>query len=310
MSIAVIINPVSARGKTQRQWPELNQALRQQVGAFDCFHTTAPCEATQLTRQALVEGADWIFAVGGDGTLNEVVNGFFSAGKLINPQARLSVLMSGTGSDFVRTLQHPAKPIDALSQILAASPRPIDLGCVHLAKPGSKQTQPHYFINVASFGLGGAVIHRLQASRFYQQVNGKAAFLLSTLENLAFFKSKPVLLKIDDHLEIRTRIQQVVIANGQYQGGGMRMAPYASLEDGYFDLIILDAQPLLPTLKAFSKVYQGQHLSSGLLRYLQVRKLEVQALSADTPKLELDGEMPGSLPACFEVLPQALWFQG
>ena len=90
----------------------------------------------------------------------------------------------------------------------------------------------------------------------------------------------------------------------------MRIAPRARLDDGYFDLIILEEQPLLSTLKAFSKVYQGKHMESGLLRYFQVSKLEVQALSSYIPKLELDGEMPGGLPACFEVLPQALWFQG
>ena len=154
MSIAVIINPVSGRGKTWHQWPALKQAMQDKLGSFESWQTTAPCEATRLTRQALVQGADWIFAVGGDGTLNEVVNGFFSSGKPINPQARLSVLMSGTGSDFIKTLRHPANPLDALDQVLAAVPRQIDVGCVQLSKPGSQQAQSHYFINVASFGLG------------------------------------------------------------------------------------------------------------------------------------------------------------
>ncbi len=311
MSITVIINPVSAHGKTQHRWPELNQALQKKLGAFESLHTSAPREATQLTRQALEQGAKWIFAVGGDGTLNEVVNGFFSpTGNLINPQARLSVLMSGTGSDFVRTLQHPLKPIDALAQILAASPRQIDLGRARLAPNKDQAALEHYFINMASFGLGGAVIHRLQKSKFYQNINGRAAFLLSTLESLALFKSKPVVLRIDETLEIRTRIQQVVIANGQFQGGGMRIAPQARIDDGYFEIIILEDQPLLPTLKAFSKVYQGKHLDSGLLRHLQARKLEVISSDDALPKLELDGETPGSLPGCFEILPQALWFQG
>jgi len=306
--ITVILNPASARGKTHQQWPQLDQALQAKLGHVDYLETNAPRHATQLTRQALTQGADWIFAVGGDGTLNEVVNGFFSPeGDLINPQARLSVLMSGTGSDFVRTLNHPSKALDALPHILQAEPRQIDLGYAYL---GDDLGQRHYFINIASFGLGGAVIHRLQNTQYYQKINGKAAFLLSTLESLARFKSKPVRLCIDDAFTLTTRIQQVVIANGQFQGGGMKIAPQARLDDGYFDILILEDQPLLPTLHAFSKVYQGTHLSSGLLRHFRARKLEVKPLSQDVPQLEVDGETPGRLPARFEILQQAIWFQG
>lgn len=310
--LTVILNPASARGRTRQQWPALSKLLTARAGAYELCETTGPGVATILTRQALQQGADWILAIGGDGTLNEVLNGFFDGETLINPDARLSVLMSGTGGDFKRTLNLSAEPAQALAEMLERPPRPLDIGRLYLT---GHQGQPvlRHFINIASFGLGGEVSTRLNESKLAARLGGKPGFLLATLETLASFRPKPVKLTIEGpqgSLSIQGSIRQVAVANGRYHGGGMHMAPRAQPDDGLFEVIALEDHGLLHSLLGFSKVYQGAHLEDPLIHYLQATRVEAEPLDGAKVLLEVDGETPGRLPACFEILPKAIWFKG
>jgi len=309
----VILNPASARGQSLRQWPRLEQILRGQGLELVLHKTTAPGDGMNQARQALQAGAQWVIAVGGDGTLNEVVNGFFDqAGQPLAPESYLSVLMCGTGGDFARTLKQPRNLEQAALQLLAAEARRIDLGRVRLTAPQGQQIQ-RQFINIASFGLGGEVSARLNQSQLLARLHGKLAFFLSTLETLASFQSQAVRLTLTHQgqpFSLTTRIQQVAVANGCFQGGGMHVAPQAQLDDGLFEVVILEDLGLWSSLNNFIKVYRGAHLQDPRIRCFQTASLEVEPLDGAQVKLELDGETPGHLPARFDILPRAIWLKG
>ncbi|MEZ0373166.1 MAG: diacylglycerol kinase family protein [Candidatus Sericytochromatia bacterium] len=312
MSLTVIMNPTSARGRTRRQWPELGKILAAQAGPYTLRETTGPGTATELTRQALRQGADWILAVGGDGTLNEVLNGFFDGEALINPEARLSVLMSGTGGDFKRTLELSPEPEKALGQMLAREPRKLDIGRLRLIGNDGKPALRH-FINIASFGVGGEVSVRLNESKLAARLGGKPGFMVATLETLATFRPKPIKLTLEGPkgpFTLQGKIRQVAVANGRYHGGGMHMAPRAKPDDGLFEVIALEDHGLLHSLTSFGKVYKGEHLDDPKILYLQATRVAAEPLEGATVLLEVDGETPGRLPASFEILPGAIWFQG
>lgn len=312
MSLAVILNPSSGRGRVKRQWPALARRLEAAVGPFELHETTGPGDATILTREALQAGADWILSVGGDGTLNEVLNGFFEGDQMIRPQARLSVLMIGTGGDFKRTLELSPDPEQALDQILARPVRRLDVGRLRLiGNDGEPATR--YFINIASFGLGGEVSNRLNESKLAARLGGKPGFMLATLETLAAFRPKEIRIAIEGPggpLHIETRIRQVAVANGRYHGGGMHVAPRALPDDGSFELVMLEDHGLLHSLTSFGKVYRGAHLGDPLIRSLPVTRVAAEPVGQDPILLEVDGETPGRLPAEFEILPGVLSFQG
>lgn len=311
MKLQVVLNPVSGRGRTARQWPELGALLTQLAGPFVLSQTTAPGVATTLTRRALHDGADWILAVGGDGTLNEVVNGFFDGENLINPQATLSVLMSGTGGDFRRSLDLSPDPKRALSQIVERQSRPFDVGRLRLTGHDGEPLLRH-FINIASFGLGGEVSNRLNNSQLAARLGGKPGFMLATVEAMAVFRPRPVKLQITGpggELGLQTRIRQVAVANGRYHGGGMHMAPKALPDDGLFDIVMLEDHGQIHSFTSFAKVYRGKHLEDPLIRHLQATRLIAEALDGATVLLEVDGETPGKLPASFEILPGILNFR-
>lgn len=311
-ALTVIMNPASARGRTKRHWAELGPKLEAKAGPYRLHETTGHGDATRLTREALQQGAGWILAVGGDGTLNEVLNGFFDGEQLIHPQARLSVLMSGTGGDFKRTLNLSANPAEALDQVLARPVRRLDVGRLRLVGNDGQPVLRH-FINIASFGLGGEVSTRLNESLLAARLGGKPGFLLATLETLASFKPQVIKLSLSGPqgpFSLQSRLRQVAIANGRFHGGGMQMAPQADPADGLFDVVMLEDHGLLHSLTNFPKVYQGAHLGTPGIRYLQATRIEAEPLGEAPVLLEVDGETPGRLPASFEILPSALWFQG
>lgn len=310
--LTVILNPVSARGRTRRNWAGLGSRLEARVGAYTLRETTGPDAATALTREALEAGADWILAVGGDGTLNEVLNGFFAGETLIRPAARLSVLMSGTGGDFRRTLELSARPDEALEQLLARPERRLDVGRLALTGPDGRPRLRH-FINIASFGLGGEVSHRLNTSRLAARLGGKPGFLLATLETLAQFQPQLIRLELSGpqgDFSLQARLRQVAVANGRYHGGGMQMAPAADPADGLFDVVVLEDHGLLHSLQGFPRVYRGRHLSYPGIRHWRATRLVATAPGETPVLLEVDGETPGRLPARFEMLAAALRFQG
>ncbi len=301
---AVIINPRSGGGRTGRQWPRLEPKLVTALGQVSCTFTEKPGDATRLTRKALKDGCDLVIAVGGDGTINEVVNGFFDNGTAINEDASLSLIPAATGGDFRRTFGFAGNPARAIEQIQHGTPHAIDLGrMTYLDQEGNETTR--YFANTASFGLSGVVSRAVNDAGVAKLFGGQFAFLWCSLRHAFSYKNRTVELIIDGGPAETLRVSTVCLCNGQYFGGGMHIAPDARPDDGQFDLVIFGDIGMRDVLSNIHRLYKGSLGDNPKVTIRHART--VQASNEGDPIfLEMDGETPGRLPAVFEIVPRAL----
>ncbi len=299
----VIVNPVSANGKTGRNWPRIYKELKDAGLCFDVQITAESKEATTLTRTALEKGYRTIIAVGGDGTLNEVVNGFFchEHKKPINPDARLGLISSGTGRDFIKTLNYPQDVKKACEIVARGQTNAVDIGLVRYQNSNGKRDLSFY-INIAGMGMDGETVERV--NRTSKAFGGKVSFLWGTITALVQYRNREVNLEIDGINCYHGEATLVVVANGQYFGGGMRIAPEARLDSGHFDIIIASGLTKPEVIANLPRIYRGTHLSHPKVYAMQ--GTHVKASSNQKVLLDVDGEQPGVLDAEFTLLPHKL----
>jgi diacylglycerol kinase (ATP) len=234
--------------------------------------------------------------VGGDGTVNEVVNGLVAA----DGRAELAVIPRGTGVDFVRTFEIPTKLDDAFSVILAGRSRSIDVGRATY-RSWSGETETLYFANVASAGMSGAIAQR--ANDTTKVLGGKISYLWATVAVFARWQNSELRLTVDGESRAG-QMHDVVVANGRTFGGGMIICPEAEPDDGLFDVLTIGDLTKGDLLVTLPKTYRGRHLPHPKAELLRGK---VVTIEADAPlPVELDGEQPGNTPARFEVVPGAL----
>lgn len=296
-----VVNPRAGRGSVGKQWPHILEGAQQRLGPVHFSVTGRPGDAALAARQALRNGAEVIVCVGGDGTLNEVITGMMEEKRSLRPDALLGLIPNGTGCDFVRTVHIPRSPGEALDVIVASRFQPLDLGRLaykdHRGRPAVR-----YFHNVTSFGLGGEVDERV--NRTTKLLGGFGSFFWATLLTVLRYRGKRIILSIDGSPEESITVMNVVIGNGQYHGGGMWVAPQASVNDGLFHLTIIGDFSLPEVLKNLPKLYNGRLFSLEKVRGMTAKKIE--ARSHERVLLDVDGEQPGSLPMTAEIVPSAL----
>lgn len=283
------------------------RALQSEGLEFESRITTRPGEAIEMARQALLDGCRQVVAVGGDGTVHEVVNGFFQNGTLINPRAVLGVIPRGTGSDLARTLNlpHGLAPLAEMLQTPGCQGwRSIDLGRItYLDHQGDRAER--YFVNLSDVGLGGDTCWRVNSAS--KALGGFASFLWGMLASLSNYRNQAVSVVIDEEEVYRGRAVTVAVANGQYFGGGMRMAPRAVVDDGLFDVVIAKDLSRPDLLANLYRVYRGTHLTHPKISWHRGSRVQVRALEPEHPPLlEVDGEQLGHASASYEILPSAL----
>ena len=306
-STLVVVNPVSAGGKTMRRWPQIRTALREAGIDIHAHLTTSRGDATVVTRREITGKASVrrVVAVGGDGTLNEVVNGCFDErGVPLVRELTVGLIPSGTGSDIRRTLSLPTDPHAAAHLLAAGTTRTIDVGRIVFAD-GSQRL----FANVADCGLGGEVVTRINRSGQKRAgLLGSAVFLRVSISELMSFRNRDVLLTIDG-VTSRERVQQVVVANGRCFGGGMRIAPGADPADGLLDVVVVGDISRFGALRAVPRLFRGTHLGLAAISSHRVCSIGIAVADGESPPLfDVDGEQVGSAPAEITVLPQALRF--
>ncbi len=291
-----VVNPHSANGSTRKRWPQYLKRLRDEGYSIDFTYTTGPGDAIRITQRALKEGCTQIMSVGGDGTMNEVVNGFFFDNQLINPQAELAIFSHGTGSDFIRTLQIP-KGIDGFIEVLRRGrKRMVDVGEVLFYDNYGLQIS-RYFLNVADVGLGGETVARV--NRQSKLLGGKLSFLIGSINSIIRYRNKVMNCEIDGKLIYSGRLNSIMIANGRYIGGGMMIAPHAELDDGFFDIVCLGDFSSWTILRHMLKIYRGTHLKiSGVSVH---RGRSVVITSDEKVLLDIDGEQPGQVPIHLKI---------
>ncbi len=299
----VIVNPNSAGGQTRRRWPHLEQEIRASLGEFDALFTERPGHATDLARGALRGGADLVVAMGGDGTINEVVNGFFAGTEAVKPGAAFAVLPAGTGGDFVKTAGVPRDLGRAARAIAEGRSRPIDAArLTYIASDGNRAAR--HFVNIASFGISGLVDQYVNKSS--KSLGGKASFFLASVKASLAYKNARVKLKLDGGEPIERVVYTCAVANGRYFGGGMEIAPAAKLDDGKFEVVTVGDVGMMTMLRHSSKIYRGAHVKLPFVTVEQAARVEAEAADGEEVLLDVDGEQPGRLPAMFELLPGAL----
>ncbi|HUD52510.1 diacylglycerol kinase family protein [Parvibaculum sp.] len=308
--VAAIVNPRSGGGRTGRGWRVISETLERELGPIRAHFTTGGSTprylpAADLTRKALKDGAQLVIAVGGDGTINEVVNGFFEDGRLINSEAHLAVLNTGTGGDFRKTFDLPEELEPCVARIAEGTTRTIDIGRMSFIADDGREAM-RYFDNIASFGMSGAVDRAVNRAQISKLFGGSFAFLWATLVTAIRFRPQAVRLTADTGFDDIVNIGTAAVANGRFFGGGMMIAPKAEPDSGYFDIVILRHTTLGDLLSGSRALYDGTHLDDPKVTHFRAKWLVATPVAEAPVLLDIDGEAPGRLPARFDILPSVL----
>ncbi len=298
-----VVNPCSAGGRTGRLWPQRERLMRGVFPDAEVQFTHGPGDASRIARQAVERGQTAVVAVGGDGSINEVVDGLLEHGQVHPSPAVLGILPSGSGCDLARYLEIPAEFEGALALLQEGRLRTIDAGLVW-ATMEQGEMAPRCFVNVASLGITASIAVKVNRSR--KPFGSKPTFLWTTVMTLMQWSNPLVRLRVDDEEEREHRIKAVVVANSRYFAGGMGIAPAAQLDDGLFELVILGDLGRFEAVRRLGETYAAKPIDHPDVHYLRCRRLEAEAAGKREVYVEMDGELWGRLPAHFEVLPGAL----
>jgi YegS/Rv2252/BmrU family lipid kinase len=304
----LVVNPRSAGGATARHFDTVFQAVRNALG--DCTHafTDRPMHATELTREALAGSCDLVVAVGGDGTINEVVNGFFEEARpgipsrRLRPSAALGLLPRGTGGDLRRTVGLDGDVFRSAAR-LKGERAAIDVGRVDYHDDEGRPRARH-FINVAEVGVGARAVEFANASS--KILGGKLTFMIASMRALIGWRDLGIRASYDGGPFEELSVTTFAIANGRYFGGGMMVAPEARLEDGLFHVTIWSGFGLRDFVLKSSLMYDGTHVGLAGTSTRTAKTVRLLPAGEEPVGLEVDGERIGRLPATFTVLPGAL----
>ena len=298
----IIVNPKAKNGQAGKEWTRLQQVISEEYrGEYTVEFTTAPLHATSLARQGLRDGCDLVVALGGDGVINEVVNGFFDGGRAVNSQAVLGILPFATASDFVKTIGIPRDFKEAVKRLGSGSTRSCDLGLIGCDGLDG-QSLARYFINIAEFGVGAEVVDRV--NRTTKRFGGQFSFTWGILRTMPFYRNKTIFYTIDNGPEDHAQVNNMVVANGRFYGAGLHPAPEAQLDDGLFDIAVIRDIGFIGGAKNLSKLRDGTYLKLPQVHFQ--RGKSVSAKCEERVLIEADGEVIGKLPATFEILPRAI----
>lgn len=307
----LLVNPRSANGATGRHFDTISALVRAQVGEHAHAFTARPLHATELTRQALRDGHDLVIAVGGDGTINEAVNGFFEPpeeGKdptPINPQAALAILPRGTGGDFRRTIGLDGDLARSAARLTHPA-RPVDVGLAEFEGPDGKPGR-RCFINVAGSGVGAEIVNI--ANHSSKVMGGRISFLLASLRGLSGWRDVSLRVSLDGGPAEELMLTSCSVANGRFFGGGMMVAPEARIDDGMFHLTLWSGFGFGDFVIKSAGLYDGSHVKFKGTRTASARTVRLEPgarAEGRIARVELDGELVGRVPVTYRVLPGAL----
>lgn len=296
--LTVIVNPHAGKRRVGQEIPELERTLQSKGLDYRLLLTQGPGDATSMAREALESGGKFLVAVGGDGTVHEVVNGMFAEGKPVVEGAVLGVVAAGSGCDLIRTFGLPGDATRACGHLSGENTYPMDVGKVTYSADGDEAVR--YFPNIAEAGLGAAVAMR--AERLPRSL-GRSRYFLGFWLTLPRFKLANVRVEAD-RKSYEGPAYNVVVANCQYYGGGMKISPRSYPGDGVLDVLVMKG-PKSDSFTTLPKVYRGEHVPHPHIAELKAK--EAVRVEADRPLLiEADGEILGTTPATFEILAQPI----
>ena len=279
MRILFVINPQAGRGTTLKLLPQLEKLLLEKEVDHEIRWTKGPGDATHFTKEIKAD-YDLVTVIGGDGTMNEVLNG------LVGGETPMAVIPIGTGNDFVRSAKLPMKLEAALDNILNGKPRMVDLGLYNSER---------YFVNV--LGIGFDAYANIQ-SRKIKRLKGKIVYLVAIFKTLRHWSAVPMRIELDDQT-IDDHSYLTCIANGWSVGGGLSLAPDAQLEDGFFDVCHVSDISSMKIVWNFPKLINGK--INDLEEVTILRSKKVKVTSEEPLPMHLDGEIIEGNSKVFEV---------
>jgi diacylglycerol kinase (ATP) len=327
---AVIVNPKSASGLTGRNWDSLHLMIKRLFGDnIQVAFTEKSGDGTTLTTNFIKKGYKKIVAIGGDGTINEVANGFFEEDigihgnennsngnnsflnqavlKPINSDVVMAVFPCGTRNVLVKSLDLPEEFAECCQNFEACKLQKIDVISARATNVGNhSKAASRIFINAAEIGIGAEIIDK--AKKVRNVVNSRFISTLTGLfSTVPAYESSLCEISIDDgHENILTKMTMVVIANGRFLGGGFKAAPEANILDGLLDVVILKESSNLEMIENFLNIKDGDYTNEGDVFYRQAKKISIKSKENRDIPVTIDGEPIGILPATFEVLHNAL----
>lgn len=278
-----IINPAAGKGGGHRYREQISQYFRDKGGDYRIAITQTPGDATRIARTFAHEGAGRIYAIGGDGTLNEVLNG------MAGTDCSLGVIPSGSGNDFFRNLRHTADDT-ILARTIEGTEEPVSLGIV----------EGRYFLNVASAGIDAAIA--LNANR-YKRLGGTAAYVAGIFHSVFRYRSFPAEVDIDGARFSRKTLL-LAVANGCCYGGGMKIAPRADIRSGTFEVYHINEAGPLRILHLFPRLMEGRHETIREVSHTQGEGITIS--SAEQFPLNIDGEILMVRSARFRIIPEGI----
>jgi YegS/Rv2252/BmrU family lipid kinase len=300
--LSIVINPSAGNGKAKREAQSLLQKIKSSCDfEININFTKEKNDATFITRKAIADGASMIIAVGGDGTINEVVNGFFLEGKSLNPLCELGVINCGTGGGYARTLKNPHSTGQQIEQILQPGSKALDLGRITCLDNSGTEVD-RLFVNECQIGIGSEVASFVgKKSKIF---GGTIAFGFAATLIALFMKPLSLTIGFDNEAFQEYRLIGLVVGNGTECAGGMKLTPDAKLNDGLFDVLSINDMKTGPRILNLSKVYSGTHILSPHCSVKRCKKLQIR--SDIEVSLESDGEILGNSPFDIEILPSAI----
>eukprot|EP01102_Stenamoeba_stenopodia_P000845 TRINITY_DN10795_c0_g1_i2.p1 TRINITY_DN10795_c0_g1~~TRINITY_DN10795_c0_g1_i2.p1 ORF type:complete len:356 (-),score=36.35 TRINITY_DN10795_c0_g1_i2:90-1157(-) len=310
--VGFVLNPSSGGGDAQKKWTSILPRVRELFGEnWKVLPTTKRGDAVIFAKQLISEGYNVIVSVGGDGTHNEVINGYMEEdGK--NKHIEFGVLPFGTGGDLQRTMGlNLLTPEQQLELIANGHSYSTDAGlvkCASLDTPGA--TIERFWINVSSLGIAGSIVYGVENSWTKSLIPGRASFFLQTVKSTFLWRNRKCRWQIDGGEWSEGDIYMIATCNGQYQGGGMRMGPTADMYDGLFQIVLfIDCG--VADLGVLTKIYGGGHYDPVYrpkISFHDAKTLKVETVNpSDDVFIELDGELPGKLPVQYDILPESVW---
>jgi YegS/Rv2252/BmrU family lipid kinase len=300
MQAVMIVNPASANGRTAQRWPEIARRASEHGLDVEARLTEAPGHAPDLTRQALRDGAQLVIAVGGDGTVSEVANGFYDGPDAVAPAAELAIVSRGSGGDFARTFRIPKDTDAALEVAARGAVRTVDLGRVSYTAPDGGEASRLY-CNIASAGLTGVVAERVNRSS--KPLGATVAFGWGAVATFFGYHNTRFHVRVDER-EIDQMCNNVIVGNCRYFASGMKILPMAEPDDGLLDVLVWGDVGKADLAMNLHRLYRGTHVNHPKADFSRARRVVV-APESPLP-IEADGEQPGVTPATFEIVPAAL----
>ncbi len=309
----LIVNPRAGGGLTGRSFPALHAVAERALGAIDVLYTQSGGHAIELARDAANAGRRTVIAVGGDGTLNEVVNGVLSAkeggAKEGGKATRVGLIGQGTGGDFRRALGLEHRLDRYLAVIARGAERAVDAGLLTYVDAEGR-TRQRYFVNIVSAGLGGLVDRYVAAAG--RGLGMKATYAVAGLRALVAAEVGRVRCTSSRDGARETRILDsylLAVCNGRYFGSGMHVAPMASLDDGRFEVVSLMAPSKLAFAQIARRLYTASHLGDPNVTHFGCDEIDLELVNTSVGArftLDVDGEPLGGLPARVEIRRAAL----